>query len=323
MSPSLRRPRRSDRPRAVLLLVAAVVAGAALTQGAPQTSPPPQEPRFRGGTNLVRLDVYVSADGTAVTDLTADDFEVLEDSAPQQVTSFELVRPRGVVPDSARVEPNTVAESRERAAQPDARVFVLFLDTLHVQVEGSYHAQNPIATLLDRIVGEDDLIGVMTPEMSARNVTYSPRTAPVDRMLADNWTWGKRGSAIPADPREDLLKMCYPDVGETTGLARALIERRRERSTLNALDDLLTELERQREERTFVLLLTEGWVLPRSDNNLARVLNMPGGQRMPGGPVPIGTDPEGRVTTGDAAQGGPTSSRASANARCWRSTTWP
>ena len=39
---------------------------------------PAQEPRFRGGTNLVRLDVYVSAaDGTAVTDLTADDFEVL------------------------------------------------------------------------------------------------------------------------------------------------------------------------------------------------------------------------------------------------------
>ena len=242
-----------------------------------------------------------------MTDLTADDFEVQEDNAPQQVTSFELVRARGAVPDSARVEPNTVAEARERAAQPDARLFVLFLDTLHVQVDGSYRAQSPVAQLLERVIGEDDLVGVMTPEMSARNVTYSPRTAPVAQMLAANWAWGERGSATPSDPRENDLKMCYPDVDATAGVAQALIDRRRQQKTLDALDDLLDELERQREQRSFVLLLSEGWTLPPADERLARALPTPGGNTIvPGGPEPISTGPDGRlaVRPPDSSTGG-------------------
>lgn len=285
------RPPRSERRRTAAALLGTL---ALVTVVAAQ----PQEPRFRGGTNLVRLDVYVSQDGTAVTDLTADDFDVLEDNAPQQVTSFELVRARGVAPDSSRTESNSVTESRARAARPDARVFVLFLDTLHVQIDGSYRAQNPVAALLDRVVGEDDLVGVMTPEMSARNMTLSPRTAPVGEMLADNWAWGQRGAVTPADPREGELASCYPDVPgrSTEGIAKALIERRREQKTLNALRDLVSELERLREERTFVLLLTEGWTLPSADERLARVLETgTGGSAVPGGPDPIGLGPDGRM----------------------------
>ena len=33
-------------------------------------------PRFRAGTNLVRVDAYVSKDNVALTDLKADDFEL-------------------------------------------------------------------------------------------------------------------------------------------------------------------------------------------------------------------------------------------------------
>ncbi len=289
------RPHRppSERRRPVAALVA-TVALAAVTVSAQ----PAQEPQFRGGTNLVRLDVYVSQDGAAVTDLTADDFEVLEDSAPQQVTSFELIQARGAVPESARVETNSTREMRERLAAPDTRAFVLFLDTLHVQVEGSYRAANPIATLLDRVIGADDLVGVMTPEMSARNMTFSPRTASVGEMLAANWAWGERGAATPTDPRENDLAGCYPDIpGESTeGIAKALIERRREQKTLNALGDLIGELERQREERTFVLLLTEGWTLPRADERLARTLETRGGSMLPGGPDSVGVGPGGRLS---------------------------
>ncbi len=259
-----------------------------------------QEPRFRGGANLVRLDVYASKDGVAVTDLTAADFEVREDNAPQQVSSFEFVTARGAVADTARVEPNTVAESRARAAQPDARVFVLFLDTAHVQVEGSYHAQNPVAALLDRVVGENDLVGLMTPDMSARNITFSPRTASIGEMLRANWTWGERGRVNSSDPRDQELLLCYPDGNETAGVAKALIERRHEMRTLEALEDLLDQLEAQREERSFVLLLSEGWTLPGPDERLARALPTAGGGRQtPGGGDPIGTTPDGRLGVGN------------------------
>lgn len=264
--------RASAAGLAALLVLATMASGLA------------QEPRFRGGTNLVRLDVYVSADGMPVTDLEAKDFEVREDNAPQAITSFEFVPARGVVPDDDRRESNTVAESVARVAQPDARAFVLFLDTLHVQVEGSYRAANPVATMLDRVIGADDLVGVMTPEMSPRNMTLSPRSAPIGEMLRTSWAWGQRGTTMPADPREDDLRSCYADVGPGAGIAKELIERRRERQTLRALGDLVEHLEALREERTFVLVVTEGWTLPRADERLARTLD----GTSPGGPDPIG-----------------------------------
>lgn len=260
-----------------------------------------QDPTFRGGANLVRLDVYVSANGVAVTDLAAADFEVFEDNAPQQVSSFEFVRARGPVAESSRVESNTVAESRSRAAQPDARAFVLFLDTLHVQVEGSFRAASPVATLLDRVIGADDVVGVMTPEMSARNMTLSPRSAPIGEMLRTSWTWGERGALVPTDPRENDLKLCYPDTEATAGLAAAIIERRREQKVLKALADLVEHLEGLRDERSFVMLLTEGWTLPRADERLAAAIGQGG---PPGRPDPLGVTPEGRLGTPGTGIGG-------------------
>ena len=79
----------------VALLAIACGVGVTAQQGAAPT----QEgqvvlPRFRAGANLVRVDAYVSANGQAVTNLTADDFEVLEDDRPQKIENFEVIRPR-------------------------------------------------------------------------------------------------------------------------------------------------------------------------------------------------------------------------------------
>ena len=69
--------------------------------GAPQAPPPPTPapqqppqqppPRFRAETNLVRVDAYATKDGVPVQDLTAEDFEVFEDNAPQKIDSFEHI----------------------------------------------------------------------------------------------------------------------------------------------------------------------------------------------------------------------------------------
>lgn len=272
-------------------LLLSVATGVAAQQ-APTQTPPESQPRFRGGANLVRVDAYVTVDGEAVTDLSAQDFEVLEDGSVQRVESFELVRPRGPGPMSERREPNTVAESREMAADPEARVFVIFMDVWHVQLEGSYHAQGPITRLLNRVIGQDDLVGVMTPEMSARNLTLARRLTTIEGIFRDNWFWGERNRINSPDPREQELERCYPDSGETAGLAAALIARRREGKTLDALEDLIVHLEGVREERKFVVLLSEGWLLHGPDQQLARTLKGTGGQ--PPGPVPVGVDPSGR-----------------------------
>ena len=267
-------------------------------QPASQDPDPAQPgPRFRAGANLVRVDAYVMADGVAVTDLTAKDFEVLEDNVPQRIESFQLIRPRPPIANEARREPNTVAESRDMARDPAARVFVLFMDMWHVQIEGSYHAQGPITRLLDRVIGQDDLVGVMTPDMSARNLTLARRTDTIDGILKDNWVWGQRNRITTPDQRERELESCYPDAGVTAGIAAEMTARRRVGQTLNAIEDLIVHLEGIREERKFVVLLTEGWQLVGPNPALSRSLRANGEKfgSTPGGPTPIGTDPNGRL----------------------------
>ena len=262
--------------RLSLAAAVAALAAASLTLAAQQPATAPEQPRFRAGANLVRLDAYVSQDGVAVTDLTAQEFEVLEDGAPQRVESFEIVRPRGPIPQNARIDPTTVAESRAMAADPEARLFVMFFDTLHVHVEGSFRAKNPMINVLDRVIGADDLVGMMTPEMSARNVTFTRRTTSIESFLRDNWAWGERQRLTSSDPREDEIRQCYPDTPadkDKVSLAEELIDRRRERKTLDALGDLIIHLEGLRDERKFVMLLSEGWRHPRRDDNLGGVRN--------------------------------------------------
>lgn len=271
----------------------------------PEVEPTTQQPRFRGGANLVRLDAYVTIDGVAVTDLTMADFEVLEDKAPQRVESFELIRPRGPGPQNARVEPNTVAEARSMAADRDARLFVLFMDVWHVQLAGSYRAQKPIINLLDRVIGQDDMVGVMTTEMAARNLTFARRSQTIEGILKDEWFWGRRDQVNSVDPQEEAIKFCYPDEGDWAGIATEMIARRREAKTLKATEDLIIHLEGIREERKFVVFLSEGWLLYRPDERLARPVRQPGTReaRPPGGPTSIGTDPNGRLRM-DVDKGG-------------------
>jgi VWFA-related protein len=275
-------------------------AAQATTQAAPPAAEQPQEmPRFRAGANLVRLDAYVSQDGAAVTDLKPEDFELLEDNVPQKIESFELIRPRPAAPEGSRVEPTSVRDSRMMATDPDARVFVLFMDLWHVHLEGSYKAQNPIANLLNQMIGQDDLVGVMTPEMSASNVTLARKTKTIEGILRNNWFWGERERLTTPDPAENDIRMCYPTTMNTArdnDTAQQIIERRRERKTLDAMEDLIVHLEGIREERKFVIMLSEGWIFPSRDDRLARRLNsddpLPGVNK-------IGVGPDGKLRQGD------------------------
>ena len=120
-----------------------------------------------------------------------EDFEVLEDKVSQNIDQFEHVVIRGAGPQDARREPNTVAESRQAAQDPRSRVFVLFLDINHVELGASRAIRTPLIEALDRLIGQDDLIAVMTPEMSPQDVTFARRTTTIEGFLTRYW-WGER-----------------------------------------------------------------------------------------------------------------------------------
>jgi VWFA-related protein len=284
---------------AVLLAQAAGPPPPAGSQQSPQQPPP----RFRTETNLVRVDAYATKDGVPIQDLTAEDFEILEDNTPQKIDSFEhiVVRPTG--PQEALVEPSSVMAANQLAADPRRRVFVVYLDIEHVDVEGSHAIKEPLIDLMQRIMSEDDLVAVMTPEMSPSQLSFGRRTRVIEEGLRKNWAWGRRNTIL-LDEREKLYAACFPpQEGETqspSALASELIKRRRERIVLDSLEDLIRHMGAVREGRTAVITVTDGWVLYRPNQNLTNIRKTRDGKNVdpiPGGPPPVGIGPGGGLTT--------------------------
>jgi len=228
----------------------------------------PELPRFRAGTNLVRVDAYVSKDNVPQIDLKAEDFTVFEDDKPQKIENFELIEARQPNPQTERIDATNVRDMNLQAANA-TRLFTLFFDRWHVQIAGSYRARKPIIDVLDRVIGPDDMVGVMTPEMSPGAITYSRRTGSIEREVTDNWTWGAKNSTYRS-PKEDAITGCYATTDTARDIAGKMIARLREEETLNALDALVTHLEALRPERKFVMVFTEGWPLFRPDDSLSR-----------------------------------------------------
>jgi VWFA-related protein len=289
---------------ALLFLFAAAILATTSYVASGRTSQDPPQPTFRTEANYVRVDAYPTKDGAPVTDLTRDDFEVLENGQVQRIEQFERILVRAAGPQDTRIEPNTVAESRAMLESSRARVFVLFLDTYHVDVAASHRIRKPLIDVLDRMVGQDDLIGVMTPEMSPNDIAFARKTTTIEGMLEKYWNWGERDSGRLLDREDNVYGLCYPNVEprnlcvDQNGVAAEMIDRRHEKRTLDALEDLVRFLRGVREERKAILALSNGWLLFKPNYQLMRPLKCEG---VPTGPG-VRVDPrDGKLTTKNPA----------------------
>ncbi len=251
-----------------------------------------QRPVFRSDAHFVLVDTYPLKDGKVVEGLTASDFSVLEDGVPQQVEWFEFVDGRVAEPETSRRDPNTVAESREAAADPRARAFVAYLDIRHVTTAGAHRSRVPLVELLNRIIAPNDVFGVMSSEHDVARLTFARRVTGVEDMLARYWSWGLRDRDTrtadedglwscfafkdpPADPEPRLIA----DGARMRNIADLLIDRLREDVLLAHLEDLVWSLGRIREGRTAVILFTEGWRLFLPDIPLVAQVEKTGQER--------------------------------------------
>jgi VWFA-related protein len=284
-------------------IVVCALAGTASALLVAQQPPSPSQttpPVFREGVNFVLVDAYPRRGGRIVEGLTAADFQILEDGKPQAVDRVEFVRIEPRAGDTDQRDPSTTGEMNALAADPHRRVFVTFLDTLHTTVGESHATRKPLVDLLDRIVGPDDLFGVMTQDMRPQGLTLGRKLITVEDQLAAHWTWGERQRT--ANTRnslgEDALTACFhvteltsgewPWMVTVEGVSRffdeVLIERRREDEVLNALRDLVEYLGSLREARTALVIVTDGWRLFSEDRSLLSTI--PRDRRMRGDGIP-------------------------------------
>lgn len=120
------------RVTAILVtLILTVVAGRA--QQSPAPAPSPQSidtPIFRANVDAVELDAFVvDAQGNPVTDLTVDDFEILEDGRPQPITSFAAIDiPIERVDAPART--TTLMPDVRSNQRPEGRIYLFAVDEI-------------------------------------------------------------------------------------------------------------------------------------------------------------------------------------------------
>jgi VWFA-related protein len=293
-----RRLTRAAASASAVILAVGLGAGVPLVaQQAPATEKPAgqeQRPVFRSGANFVRVDVFATRDGHPVNDLTQNDFEVYEDNTPQHIDTFERVSIDTGGPAATRVEPRTVRESRQAAADPRARVFVLFLDTYHVHQASAKIVRRPLLNMLNRLLGPDDLLAVMTPDMTAKDITFTRRTDTVADMIDRAGFWGEREATIKKDPIDRSYEDCYPpEAGSgrmTSAIADAMQQRRHELLTMEAIEQLVRFLGGVREERKAILVVSEGWALFQPNRALAELGGTP---QRPG----VFVGPTGKLTT--------------------------
>jgi len=284
---------RSDSLRAAAL---AALAGLCWPAGAqaPQVEAQPQTPVFRRAVNLVMVDAYPTAGGAPIVDLAQNEFEILEDGVPQRVALFERKTFRAPVPEPVRAEPADLRDSDRIAADPRSRVFVLYLDTYHLpgmfQGVDQGPAREALRMWLRSLIGQDDVVAFMTPEMDIESLTFTRRTSAIDDFLRERWMREVRVDGH--DSIERLYQMCYSRLGEEWVIGE-MIARKRERQVISTLHGLVGRLGNLRDDRKAVILVGGGWTLFGPNAKLSEPL--------PNRPLPgqgrIGVGPTGRIGT--------------------------
>jgi VWFA-related protein len=117
-----------------------------------------QSPVFRGGTDLVEVDVVVRGEGGRfVSDLSPDDFTVVEGGEPQRIEQFDLH-----VSDATSLPPGaTRRPAGTTPAAGAARIFIVVFDDRHLTAAGFKRTQSAAEALFARQFRSGDIGGVV------------------------------------------------------------------------------------------------------------------------------------------------------------------
>ena len=232
------------RACAVGLVTMAALAPSPAAIQAPQEQPPV----FRGGANVVRVDVTVTnRRGEPATDLTRDDFFLTEDEAPQMIDSFQLVRVTGEPADDRSLEIHTPSQVATEAARDDVRLFLIFWDEYHIgQFIPAVRGREVLTELVRTAFGPTDLVGIMDQLTTVDSIKFTRDRLQLAHQV--HALKGRLGVLLPPRGAVEEAHMQYPrDIG-----------RLRDEVTSSALNAAAAFLGNFREGRKALLFVSQG-----------------------------------------------------------------
>jgi VWFA-related protein len=151
-----------------------------------QQAPPPQasQPTFRSGVQLVEVDVRVfDRDGRFVADLAREDFELVEDGAPQKVAAMFLVgagQPSApATPNATTLPPSAPASPAPVPAAPQTWIF--HFDLNHLTPGGGFdRARKAVEDFIRDRFKDGDLAGILAGDKMVNNRLTSVKQELLD-----------------------------------------------------------------------------------------------------------------------------------------------
>jgi VWFA-related protein len=188
---------RTSIVAAPLLILTLLTSSPTAQQSPPPTPQTPTRPAgeqppitFKVEVNYVEIDAVVTdAQGNFVSNLTKDDFQVLEQGKPQTVSTFSLVDipVQKFDPPLYKTKP-IEPDVRSNRNEFNGRIFVIVLDDLNVSFQRTERVKRAAKQFIDRYLGANDIAAIVQTgggKRSAQEFTSSRERlgAVVDRFM--------------------------------------------------------------------------------------------------------------------------------------------
>jgi len=162
--------------------VVALAAGLSAQAPAPAPRTNQQGPNFRVQIDAVTMDVVVKDNqGRFVPDLKKDEFEIFEDGVRQEIASMTMSH-GGRVTNVLEAPPPPPPEGLvlppvRRVTDTSGRIFLFFVDDLHLQFQNSGRVRELFKKIARNLVHDGDLFGIVSsgPSSIAIDMTYDKK----------------------------------------------------------------------------------------------------------------------------------------------------
>jgi VWFA-related protein len=220
---------------------------------APATQAPvqsPQQPTFRVSVDLVTTDVIVRDKNSDqfIADLKPGEFEVYEDGVKQEIVSLVLTHGGRVFnvksPPPPPVQEGIILPRNRPTNDAAGRVFVIFLDDLHLDFRSTPRTRELIKKMLKLLIHDGDMFGIVSSGESSisEQLTY-------DRQVLESAISKMTGGGLR--PKE-IIQGMQSSQGPTELRHRAHV-------AFSTAYDLMRNLEKLQNRRKAVIYISSGY----------------------------------------------------------------